>query len=457
MDPSVVERTQRIREKTEQRASLLERCGPQHIMVQQLDKEIESMEMEKDAEVKRLTRVLTETRIEDAHHTKEAFELQYMGLAKNLDDARKAMQDVSLKLERYAQIAEEAHDAKARRDKAADVLDQVHQRNIRPDAQRIGSRDSVATDPTITFPKGWIVMSMAELLFLSVALGIIFMKEMLDQRIKSPLDIKAIPQAELLGILPDAAEDPSEPTAMEGIVRRDPAGLMAEAFRQARTALLARMDRRGYKTLMVTCAAPRSGVSTVTSNLGLSLAYSGRRTLVIDANLRRPNQHKLFDCPDSPGLVEVLRGTATLETAIVHRTDPDLDVLPAGASRDAAPELLDSAAFRSMLTTLESRYDIILIDSPPMLLTSDCQMLAKHADSALLVVRAMADKRGMVGRMIRQFEGTRTDIVGVLLNGARSSVGGYFKENYEQFYRYRHPAALRPAARRPAPARAGSR
>ena len=120
-----------------------------------------------------------------------------------------------------------------------------------------------------------------------------------------------------------------------------------------------------------------------------------------------------------------------------------MDVMPAGEAKDAPPELLESAQFRTLLTQLESRYDVILIDAPPVLLTSDCQILAKQADAIVLVVRALAETRGMVGRMLRTLNGFRAEIIGVVLNGARSSAGGYFRENYQQFHAYRRGRGAR--------------
>jgi hypothetical protein len=178
------------------------------------------------------------------------------------------------------------------------------------------------------------------------------------------------------------------------------------------------MDRRGYKSLMVVSPQPQSGVSIVVNNLALSLALAGRRTVIVDANLRRPNQHHLAGLPAAVGLSEVLQGQVNLDTALIKRSPEQPDLLTIGQAQDTAPELLESPAFRSLLSQLEARYDIILI-----------------------VLRAMSDKRGMIGRMIRQFSGLRADLLGAVLNRARSSAGGYFRESYQEFYRYQKAPA----------------
>ena len=98
--------------------------------------------------------------------------------------------------------------------------------------------------------------------------------------------------------------------------------------------------------------------------------------------------------------------------------------------------MLEGTAFRALLGRLESEYDLILIDAPPALLTSDSQLLAKHVDAIGVVVNAGVDKRGMIERMLGKLDGQRADVLGLILNGVRSAAGGYFRKSYQDFYRY---------------------
>src|SRR5690606_33866781 len=92
---------------------------------------------------------------------------------------------------------------------------------------------------------------------------------------------------------------------------------------------------------------------------------------------------------------------------------------------------------RGLLGDLETQYDLILIDAPPALVASECQLLAKHVDAIAPVVRAHKEKRGMISRMLRQLDGYRADVLGIVLNGVRSAAGGYFRKSYQEFYDYR--------------------
>ena len=251
-----------------------------------------------------------------------------------------------------------------------------------------------------------------------------------------------MPDANMLGLIPDAKEDPSGKSSAELVVERSPTGLLSESYRQVRTAVLSKMDRRGYKTLVCVGAMPQSGTSTVVQNLATSLAFNGRSVLIIDANFRRPSQHRLMDVSNDLGLVDVLKDRQDFESVVHQHPDTSLSVLTTGQAVDAPPELLEGASFRGMLGQLEATYDLILIDAPPALLTSDSQLLSKHVDAIAAVVRAGSDKRGMLNRMLQQLDGQRADVLGVILSGVQSAAGGYFRKSYEEFYKYRQAESL---------------
>lgn len=445
--PSVSSRDERLRGLREQRASLLlQGYGEKHSEVQKIDQFTLATQDERKREIDRLLRERQAVRIAQAKSEADNLETQLTEVNTKLDVARTRVRELNAKLEEYKKFTDLMTSAEERRNHFTQQIRDLQMRSNNPNNVEVKLL-SAATNPQVTFPTFSGIVIPCTVLFIGLATAVVFLKELLDQRVKSPMDLKLIPNAELLGVLPEASEDPLGPVRMDNAVKTDPSGLMAESFRQVRTGILARIDRRGYKTLMVVGAQPGSGTSAVVNNLALSLAYNGRRVLVLEVNLRRPAQQRLFDTPLKPGLVDVLRGGATLEQAIVHKSEPKLDVLPVGEIADAPPELLESPAFRQLLGQLESRYDLVLIDAPPALLTSESQLLSRHVDAVVAVVRAMQDKRGLVGRMLRQLDGHRADLLGVIVNGVRSSTGGYFKKNYEAFYKYRQEAGGRTGSR----------
>jgi capsular exopolysaccharide synthesis family protein len=296
-----------------------------------------------------------------------------------------------------------------------------------------------STIEELTFPpKWWIVVLLTTIATMGLTAGGVFLWELMDQRLKSPSDVKLVKDAELLGVLPDAAEDPSGNRRIERVVEVDPTGLMAEAFRQVRTAILSKMDRRGYKTLLVVGSQPGAGSSTVAHNLATSIALNGRRVLIVDANFRRPYQHKLMDVNNGEGLIDVLEKRASIDQVVRVAPETGLTVMPTGHAQDTPPEIFEGQAFRALLSQLETQFDLIIVDAPPGLLTTDSQLLARQMDAIAIVARAARDSRGMLGRILRRLDGQRADVLGVVLNGVQSSAGGYFRKSYREFYRYRN-------------------
>lgn len=434
--PAVYHRDERLRGLRENRDVYIQRFGPGHRMVQSIDRQIVAVEAERDQE---LVRVIGERRLigaQQARRTVEALEAQLATLAPQLRDARNRVREITLKLERYSRLKEAAEAAQKKGEAADDWLHQSQLMRGRTDSAGVDILTK-ASAPVMTFPNfQGIVVGMA-VLFLLLSVALVFVKELLDQRIKSPSDIGLIPNTNVMGLLPEADEDPLGPVQIENVVHRDPTGLLSEAFRQTRTGLLTQMKRGGLKTIMVVGAQPECGVSSVLNNLAVSLSLDGRKVLVIDANFRRPMQHMLFTTRSAPGLMDVLQGGVSFDSAVVHLSEPNLDVLAAGNSQSISSESLEGAAFQSLMEMVSSKYDVVLIDAPPALLTSESLMMARQVNGVVAVVRASRDKRGMVARMLRELEAADANVLGVVLNGVQASAGGYFRKNYDEFHKYR--------------------
>ncbi len=438
LSPEILEINRRENTLREQLASTEARLGPRHYMAEQLRNQLRALVAERDILMDRKARELQQLQIDNAAQSVEGLRAKVAELQEQVTEAHNRMIDLNSLLTRYESLQ---GDLEQKKEDLA-LVDQRLQ-EIRVYMQR-ASRVEVlnpATEPEMSFPKPELIIPGVTVLVMALITGAIFLRELLDQRVKTPADVKLLPNVDLLGVLPDASEDPSGPRGIERIVEKAPSGLMAESFRQTRTAILSRMDRRGYKTLLVVGAQPRCGVSAVVHNLATSMAFNGRNVLIIDANLRRPAHHRLIGDADGRGLVDVIRDEVPADQVIRRVEGLSVSVLPSGDATDTPPEMLEGAAFRGLLSQLETRYDVVLIDAPPALLTSDSQLLSKHVDAIALVVWAQSDKRGMVERMLRQLDGQRADVLGVVLNGVQSSAGGYFRKSYREFYRYQESDA----------------
>lgn len=431
----------RINQYAEEVEGSRQQYGENHKTTKYLASKLEQAKTEKKNLIERKVREYQAGQLERSRQMVAELQGQMATQDTRLKELTARMTDLTNKLQQYEDLADRLKSQKEKRDEVEAALQAMRITVQRPDFLPI-QQHANPTKPLKTFPRIEIVVPGVTLLVLGLTGGLIFLRELLDQRIKSPTDVKLLPDVDLLGVLPDASEDPSAPSGVERVVEKYPTGLMAEQYRQVRTAILAKMDRRGYKTLMLVGGQPGSGVSTVAQNLATSLAFNGRDVLIVDANLRRPCQHKIIGAANDVGLIDVIQGRVSPEKAIVQLDGVSVSMLPAGRCADATPEILESAACRSMLGALESRYDVVIIDAPPALLASESQLLAKHVDAMAIVVRAVSDERGMVERMLKRLDGHRADVLGIILNGVRSSAGGYFRKNYRDFYRYREQPLL---------------
>ncbi len=432
----VAARQEELRRLDESRRQLMAGgMQERHPQIKQLDFRRDTVEYELDRAIAEELGEMRALQMQQAATAVEGLTGQIAALKPLIGETSNKLQDLTQKLNEYSRLELDLEIAMSKKQRADTALDTLRTLSQRDDYVRVKTQVAPSL-ANLTFPQLPII-AIVTLLVTGLVAGLVLLREMLDQRVRSPQDLKLIPDAQLLGQVPHASEDPSGGSVAERTVELAPTGLLAESYRQVRTAVLSKMDRRGYKTLVCVSAQPEAGTSTVIHNLAASLAYNGRSVLIVDANFRRPAQHRLIDADNELGLVDVLKDQAELADVIVDHPEMSLSLMPTGRATDSPPELLEGAAFRGLLGQLETTYDQILIDAPPALLTSDSQLLSKHVDAIAIVVNAGSDKRGMLGRMLSQLDGQRADVLGVILNGVKSSAGGYFRKSYEDFYRYR--------------------
>jgi non-specific protein-tyrosine kinase len=208
----------------------------------------------------------------------------------------------------------------------------------------------------------------------------------------------------------------------------DPRSPAAEAFRALRTNLIFSSLDHPLTTLLVTSAAPEEGKSTTLANLAVTMAQGGRKTILVDCDLRRPRQHEIFGVPDQPGLTTmVLDPAGSDDPPLVATEVENLWLLPAGPLPPGPADLLGSRRMEALISTLKARADIVLFDAPPILAVTDAALLASKLDGVLLVVSAGRTKREHAQRAKELLEKIHVRIVGTVLTNARldRSVSAY--------------------------------
>jgi succinoglycan biosynthesis transport protein ExoP len=219
--------------------------------------------------------------------------------------------------------------------------------------------------------------------------------------------------------------------------------VVAESFRAALISILftgeSGLDARP-QTLVLTSPGPAEGKSTVTSNLAIAIAEVGRRVLLIDADMRRPRQHEVFAVENDLGLSTLLRektplgSDLSLDGMIQETRIPGLWLLPSGPGTSSATNLLYSSHMSALLAYLRERFDTILIDTPPMLHIPDARVIARLADSVVMVLRANQTTRDAVMAACQRFREDGTRVLGTILNdwNPQTSPNGYY--GYDKTY-----------------------
>ncbi len=208
--------------------------------------------------------------------------------------------------------------------------------------------------------------------------------------------------------------------------------LAAEAFRSLRTNLQYAALGSPLRILTVTAAGPDEGKSFITANLAVAMAQGGTRVLAVGADLRRPALHRAFGLDYRVGLTSVLMGRMSLEEAVRHTEPWGVDVLPSGPLPPNPAELLGSRQMAALLEEMKQRWELVLLDTPPVVALSDAALLAARSDGVLLVVTAYQTPRDVVVAARRQLEQVGARILGVVLNRVRPSESG----RYHYYYYY---------------------
>lgn len=257
-------------------------------------------------------------------------------------------------------------------------------------------------------------LAIAALLGLCMAVALAYLVDLLDRSVGSPDEVTRALGLPTLGVVGRFAE-----RGRTGPLVADGAGSVeGEMFRALRTNLRFAHVDMPRRVVLVTSTGPEEGKSTVLANLALSLAQSGRRTLVIDTDLRRPTLHRLFALPKSRGLADVLAGDASLDDAVRPTHVDGLHALPCGTLPANPAELIESARLQDLLRELRARFDYVLLDSPPAGGLIDASLLAALADGVLLVVEPRRFDWRVLRGTVRQLERSGARLYGVVLNKA---------------------------------------
>tara|TARA_B100002052_G_scaffold282299_1_gene292127 strand:- start:10687 stop:12756 length:2070 start_codon:yes stop_codon:yes gene_type:complete len=287
-----------------------------------------------------------------------------------------------------------------------------------------------------------VILSILAGIFLSSIL--LYLAESLSTAIKSVEELELFGLS-VLSIIPSIGSDKKRNKKTKNnsmdlsrrlIMTEDPKSPISEAYRTLRTSIMYSSDKDS-KIIMISSPGPGEGKTTTVCNLAITYANLGKKTLLIDGDLRKPVINKIFNLNKNLGLTSYIIGENSIED-IVQKTEIDnFDVIPSGIVPPNPSEILNSDKMKNMLETLKEKYDIILIDSPPMIAVTDALVLSNLVDDFILVCRSKVTQKGALDRSIKSLNQIGGKFNGCILNAIDSSTtygSGYYYNYYQYYY-----------------------
>lgn len=268
---------------------------------------------------------------------------------------------------------------------------------------------------------------------LVLGFGLVLLQEQLDDTIQSAEDLEEALKLPVLGIVPWIRSSAAQRLVMVAA----PHTPAAEAYRSLRTNLRFQCAE-ALRALAVSSVAPGEGKSTTVANLAVAFAQTGKRVLVVDADMRSPSVHRLFGLDNARGLSQVLQGALGLTDA-TQPVSEYLHVLPAGPTPPNPAELLDSSAVTRLVDNVEGRYDMVLFDTPPLLPVTDAALLATKLQGVLLVAGVNRATAKALRQATKNLRAARVNVLATMLSGLRPEQDGYYQKFYNRYYDQKKP------------------
>jgi capsular exopolysaccharide synthesis family protein len=359
-------------------------------------------------------------------------------LAASYEQEKEAAQSLNIKATEYTVIESKLEQSK----RFCEILDdRIKELNVSEDTGALNISILEAARPAefATSPKKAKIVGLSLILGILCGTGLAVMKERLDWRLRSAEEISLALSVPVLGIVPSMSGKGKKAVVGHGQkAQLEPKSSVAEAYRTIRTAIFFGVPKGQARTILVTSPAPDDGKTTMVSNLAITMAQAGQKTLIVDADFRKPMQHSIFGFTNETekGLSSILAGQVSLDEAIRACQTEGLAMLTSGPDVPNPSELLNSEAFANLLKELTHRYDRIVIDSPPVTPVADSQILAAICDVTILVLRADKSTRKASEQARDALASVGAHVLGAVVNDVspRHSRYGYY--SYYGYYGY---------------------
>ncbi len=420
-------------ELQEQQAELASRYLPAHPKYKAIIEKIEVTRRSLDREIDNVLASIESAYQAKLREERTARRRLAQVKAEALEVNKKSLQYSRLK--REAETASQLYQLVVKRQKEATLASLQETNNVY-------KLDPAIAPEVPVHPRVKLNILLAAVVGLLGGIGLAFFLEYLDNTFKGQDDIERLLQIPFLGIIPSIklepqAEDGGEQRLRDNYLISHPKSTVAEACRTVRTNILLMSPENPARRLLITSPNPQEGKSTVCINLGITMAQSGSRVILLDTDMRRPRLHKTFGIDSGLGLTTTILGEADLD-AVTHVSEvPGLDVIPCGPIPPNPTELFHTERFRRLLDDLSERYDRVIFDSPPALMVADPLILSSMMDGVVLVVKSARTSSDLGRRAVRQLRDVNAPILGAVINDLdieHRDYGYYYYRQYGYYY-----------------------
>ncbi|HAI6837267.1 TPA: polysaccharide biosynthesis tyrosine autokinase [Escherichia coli] len=300
--------------------------------------------------------------------------------------------------------------------------------------------DNAITEPEPVRPKKILVIVLGIIIGLFFSVGFVFVRVFLRRGIESPEQLEemginvyaSIPVSEWL--TKNTNKNKRQKNESDKLLSvENPADLAVEAIRSLRTSLHFAMMESKNNILMISGASPNAGKTFVSTNLAATIAMTGKKVLFIDSDLRKGYVHKMLGSKNVKGLSDILSGQAKVESIIERVSKGDFDYICRGQTPPNPAELLMHPRFKELLSWASQNYELVIVDTPPILAVTDAAIIGKYAGTTLLVARFEANTAKEIAVSIKRFEQTGVVIKGCILNCVMKKASSYYSYGYSQY------------------------
>jgi capsular exopolysaccharide synthesis family protein len=310
--------------------------------------------------------------------------------------------------------------------KEADITSELQTSNIR-------IVDNAETPRTPIKPRKKRNVLIGAILGLFIGIGLVFFLEYLDNTIKSPEDVEQYLGIPLLGVLAKIREQ----VGSSEIIAKDlPKSVFAEAVRSVRTSVMFSMIDKPKKLIMITSAVQGEGKTFIASNLAYAIAQTGKETLLVDTDLRKPRLNEVFNVTRKPGFSNHLIGECNLKSIVKATSVPNLSIITCGIIPPNPSELLDSTAMEKFCEEVRANFDIVIFDTPPAMSVTDAVVLSRNVDGVIITIKSGSTVKNTIKRCISQIKSSKCEILGAVINSADIAKSGYYYHYYAHYYKY---------------------